>query len=71
MSSKPFDKDIKKTCLCCEYGRKSDYADEIFCSKRGITNINDYCRKFKYDPLKRIPDRQLIEKEFIPDDFLI
>lgn len=71
MSSKPFDKNIKKSCVCCAYGRKSEYTDEVFCNKHGVTTVNDCCRKFEYDPLKRIPERQSISADFSADDFLI
>ena len=71
MSSKPFDKNVKKSCLCCVHGKKSEYADEVFCNKRGVTSVNDCCRKFRYDPLKRMPQRQSISADYIPDDFLL
>ena len=69
MSAKLFDKDLKKSCLWCVHGKKSDYTDEVFCVKRGITSANDFCRKYKYDPLKRTPDMQTIDKSYNADDF--
>ena len=71
MPSKLFNKDIKKSCLWCEHGRKSEYTDEIFCRKRGVTTAGDYCRKYKYDPLKRVPEKQNLFTDYKDDDFKI
>lgn len=64
-----FNKGLKKACLWCVHGKKSKYTDEVFCIKRGITSFDDYCRKYKYDPLKRTPDVQTIDKDYKAEDF--
>lgn len=69
MSSEFFNKDIKKSCLWCIHGKKSEYTDDVFCKKHGVTTANDYCRKYKYDPLKRTPEKQTIESNFSNEDF--
>ena len=69
MGGKFFSKDIRKACLWCIHGRKSEYTDEVFCVKRGITSAEDYCRKYKYDPLKRTPEVQTIDKDYKAEDF--
>ncbi len=71
MSGKMFDKNLKKSCAWCIHGRKSDYTDEVFCKKRGVTSSFDCCRKYKYDPLKRIPDSAGIGKDYSPEDFTL
>lgn len=71
MSGDLFNKSTKKSCLWCIYAKKSEYTEEIFCKKRGVTTANDYCRKYKYDPLKRKPDVQRIAGNFSNDDFLL
>ena len=71
MSAKLFNKSIRKSCAWCVYGKKSEYSDDVFCKKHGVTSAADYCRKYKYDPLKRAPDRQSIEKDYKADDFTI
>lgn len=71
MSAKPFDETIKKSCIWCVYGKKSEYTNDVFCKKKGVTSSDDYCRKYKYDPLKRTPERQSIEKDYKADDFII
>ena len=69
LSAKLFSKDLKKACLWCAYGKKSDYTEDVFCSKRGVTSAYDSCRMYKYDPLKRTPDKQIISNSFNEDDF--
>jgi hypothetical protein len=31
--------------------------DKVLCSKKGIKSVDDKCRRFKYDPCKRIPHK--------------
>ena len=67
---KMFDKTIIKKCEHCLFG--NDLGDgEIICIKRGIVNKNGLCRKYKYDPLKREPQKQLFSDNYSPDDFKI
>lgn len=49
-----FRKKMTRSCSYCLYGAKLD-EDSILCSKRGMKGIDDQCRKFKYDPCKRVP----------------
>jgi len=49
-----FRKKIKKSCSYCQYGAKLD-DDMVLCPKRGMVSMDGKCRKFKYDPFKRIP----------------
>ena len=49
-----FRKKIAKTCAYCAHGTKME-AEQILCSKRGIVCADAKCRKFVYDPCKRIP----------------
>lgn len=49
-----FRKKIERSCVYCIYGTKLD-EDTILCSKKGMKTVEDKCRKFQYDPLKRVP----------------
>lgn len=71
MSDKVFKKDLPKACKYCVYGTISAFNDEIFCKKRGVTELRDFCRSYKYDPIKRAPERQKIADDYKPEDFLI
>ncbi|MDY4222604.1 MAG: hypothetical protein SOX71_08935 [Candidatus Faecousia sp.] len=49
-----FRKKIERACSYCAHGAKLD-EDTCLCSKRGLKSSGDSCRKFKYDPCKRVP----------------
>ena len=51
-----FRKKIERCCSYCEYCTKIN-DDQVLCVKRGVMAINGQCRKFSYDPCKRIPGR--------------
>lgn len=54
MNAMLFRKKMEKACGYCVYGTKlSD--GQILCAKKGIKQEDDKCRKFTYDPTKRIP----------------
>ena len=49
-----FRKKIERSCAYCTFGAKLEDG-QVLCSKKGMRTIEDSCRKFKYDPCKRIP----------------
>ena len=49
-----FRKKIERSCSYCAYGAKLE-EDGILCSKRGLKQEGDSCRRFRYDPCKRVP----------------
>lgn len=51
-----FRRKIQKSCSYCTHGTQLD-EDAVLCVKRGIMPIYKACRKFKYDPCKRIPSK--------------
>lgn len=51
-----FRKKIERSCSYCRYGAKLE-DDVILCSKKGIRTCGESCRRFKYDPLKRVPHK--------------
>jgi len=50
----------KKHPRCCSYCANATQVntDEVLCIKRGVVSIDYGCRKFEYDPCKRIPAKQ-------------
>ena len=59
------DKNIRKICAFCLHG--SEFGDgEILCAKKGPMPQSATCRKFRYDPMQRIPLRGVKLKK--PDD---
>lgn len=51
-----FRKKIKRSCAYCACGTKVS-SDQILCTKCGVVSMTYACRKFKYDPCKRVPPR--------------
>ena len=51
-----FRKKIERSCSYCLYGAKLE-DDVILCSKKGIRGIGESCRRFRYDPIKRVPPK--------------
>ncbi|MBQ8768619.1 MAG: hypothetical protein IJZ15_03075 [Oscillospiraceae bacterium] len=48
-----FKKKIQRSCDYCAYSTKLD-GEQVLCAKKGVVTCES-CRKFRYDPTKRIP----------------
>jgi hypothetical protein len=67
-----FSEDNPKICALCEYAAVIAGDDmHVLCSKKGIMEKERGCRKFLYDPLKRIPHRVTLNTDFSAADFSI
>ena len=51
-----FRKKIERSCSYCEYATKID-DEHVLCIKKGMRSAMAKCRKFSYDPCKRIPGK--------------
>ena len=51
-----FRKRIARSCAYCSNGVKLN-SSEILCKKRGVVSAEQSCRRFSYDPCKRIPPK--------------
>lgn len=51
-----FRKKIDRSCSYCAHSGKVDDRT-VLCSKKGFVSSCHHCRKFRYDPLKRVPAR--------------
>lgn len=49
-----FRKKIEKSCAYCSHGVLLD-EEQVLCAKKGVRALPSKCRKFRYDPTKRIP----------------
>lgn len=65
-----FRKKIERSCAYCQYGAKLD-EETVLCAKKGMKTTDDKCRKFKYDPCKRVPvkAKALDFSKYDQDDF--
>ena len=64
-----FNKELPRSCKYCVFGKDSLISKEVLCKKRGVTDPNDYCRHYKYDPLRRVPEKVKIADGYKPEDF--
>ena len=49
-----FRKKIDRYCVYCAFaGKVND--EQMICQKCGIVPSGHHCRRFRYDPLKRVP----------------
>ena len=62
---------ITPACVLCAHGRRSVDGQVILCRENGVTSPDDRCRKFEYDPLRRIPFRQPALDTFTAQDFAL
>lgn len=53
-----FVKDIEPRCAYCEWGSSLN-EEQVACLKKGIVSAAGSCRKFRYDPLRRVPPKPL------------
>lgn len=58
-----------QACKNCVLGRPSFDGKRILCIRRGVVDPDYSCRKYKYNPLKRIPRRNPILPTFDRDEF--
>ena len=49
--------DIEKLCRSCEHAELLVDSGVVLCERKGIVRADGLCRKFIYDPLKRIPPK--------------
>ncbi len=49
-----FRKKIDRYCAHCAFAGKVN-EEQMICQKCGIVPAGHHCRRFRYDPLKRVP----------------
>ncbi len=53
-----FEKDMDPRCAYCQRGTPLEDGRGM-CVKKGIVSASGACRRFRYDPLKRVPPKPL------------
>jgi len=56
-------------CAYCMNARIPKDGTVVLCKYKGITEPDSSCRKFKYDPLKRVPTKLKLSSDFSEDEF--
>lgn len=70
MKSKLLNKNAYEAiCRNCRHGRLSPEGDKVLCVKKGIVDPDGSCRRYSYDPLKRVPRKMPAVREANPEDF--
>ncbi len=65
-----FRKKIEPHCAYCARAGKVD-EEQMICPKKGLVPAGESCRRFRYDPFKRVPPRPKPRdlEAFRPEDF--
>ena len=69
LPEKLFGNHIEPACGYCRNGRPTADGRMILCPHAGVTTLYHACRKYRYDPLRRQPARQLELPEYDKADF--
>ena len=67
-----FRKKLPKSCSYCTFG--TELTDgSVLCAKKGIMDANKSCRKFRYEPTRRVPRKQKTPdfSQYDQDDFTL
>ena len=56
-------------CEYCRHARIPEDRSIILCAKKGVVDFSDSCRHYKYDPLKREPNRVKLADNYTAEDF--
>lgn len=69
MKDKLLGGEISPKCEHCELARLSPDGETVLCPKKGIVARDFFCKKYKYDIMKRIPKKAPKLPEFSEEDF--
>ena len=69
MKKKLLGKDIAPKCRYCRFGVCAPDGVTVLCAKKGVSDRDGSCKKFRYDPLKREPRPAPEMPSFTADDF--
>ena len=66
---KLFNKKPDPRCVYCSRGYELN-PGEIACPVHGVVEAYDHCRRFVYDPLKRVPPKPVrLGRDYSDEDF--
>lgn len=71
MRRKLYGNNIHPSCEYCARARRAKDGRVMLCAKKGIVPLYHRCRRFQYDPLKRIPYRQPALQKYDEADFAL
>ena len=56
-------------CEYCIYAKIPADRSVALCKFDVVVSLENKCRRYDYDPLKRVPDKLRINKDYTEDDF--
>lgn len=56
-------------CEYCIYAKIPNDRSVALCKFNGVMPLESHCRRYDYDPLKRIPKKLRIDTDYTADDF--
>lgn len=66
---KLFDPKPDPRCIYCARSSCLTHT-EVVCPVHGVVEAYDHCRRFRYDPLKRVPPKPVrLRREYSDEDF--
>lgn len=69
MRQKLYGNHVQPACEICVQGHRSSDGRAVLCQRKGVVPLYHHCRKFVYDPLKRIPKRAPQMREHQENEF--
>lgn len=69
MRQKLYGNNITPSCETCRNARRSFDGKVMLCPRHGAMPLYERCRKYVYDPLKRIPSRRPKQMEHTAEEF--
>ncbi len=64
-----FGKHIDPACCYCEHSTPTQNAALLRCRFQGNVDAAASCRRFRYDPLRRVPTRQVVLPHYDEEEF--
>lgn len=71
MKQSLYSAEVSPKCEYCSNGILSPTGKEVLCRKKGIMQTDSFCKKFKYDPLKRKPEQVKLKSDYSAEDFML
>ena len=68
---KLFGNSVPPCCSYCQFGKLASDQKMILCPRIGVVSPYYHCKKYRYNPLKRIPRRPPVLPHFSPEDFIL
>lgn len=69
MKKKILGDSIQPKCRYCIHSVPVEGDLQLLCPKSGVVTLDGFCKKFSYDPLKRVPQEKPSMMRFSAADF--